>query len=202
MCNESALNKNDLVALHACPMLFWGNWLLSKSIPNIFSGNGLEDKVDTGIYVSRVRFCQTQGCWHKNPSYFKEKNPFHLVEEVYSVYGDQNTQRAWEKKFEKFEKKSRTKGLKLKLTGSLGTQQGGPSIWMRKRDRSKFEMGRWFSFLIPSEVEAVELLWRNCWQAHCDFMDTHNWDRSEQSPFPTFPYFPGEIEESILRLIS
>lgn len=68
------------------------------------------------------------------PFLFKEKNPFRLVEEVYSVYRDQNTQRAWEKKFEKFEKKSRTKALKLKLTGSSWTQQGGPSIWMRNKE--------------------------------------------------------------------
>lgn len=51
-----------------------------------------------------------KGVGKQHPSYFKEKNPLLLVEEVYNMCRDQNTQRAQENKFEVI---SRAKGLKL-----------------------------------------------------------------------------------------
>lgn len=195
MCNESALNKNNLIALHAVQCCSEGTNCCLRASQNVCAGNGLEDKVSTGIYVPRVRFCQTRGCWNKHPSYFKDKNPLHLVEGVYNMHRHQNTQRAWGNKFEVVSRAKRLMKLHDLCEHSREVLVFG---WEIERDRSKFEMGRWFSFSIPSKEEAAKLLWRNCWQAHCDFMDTHNWHRSEQSAFPTFPCFPGEIEENIL----
>lgn len=70
LCNESPLNKNNLVALRACLVLFWGNWLLSKSIPNVFSRNGLEDKGDTGPDSAKLK-----GVGKSTPHILKRKIP-------------------------------------------------------------------------------------------------------------------------------